>query len=370
MDNTEKMTIGELLKAKREEKKISLDTVASATNIAKKFIIAIEEDCFEKLPGSIHITGFVRLYGFYLEMEENFLMEKLAKQLRFEEHPPLDEIMHVSQEVGRNKKKVNPLFFLSISVFILLVIIIIYKVKTSTPEESNLANEKEKVMVFEEEMNIKKNQNLIFPEEYGNLQFKVDQINETLIHMIPEGNNLNLKPIVITKNDVFKLDFNDDGYFDIQMNVSKISDGEAVVILSRVKEIRLKDQDRFVTGTSQKTVAAETKTETREEAFKSVSVVIKNKKDYDMVVWLTRNGDNPKEELKKLEPGAQITVPILENNILNYDNIDFSDVNAAEIEVNGNKVEFDKKNATVGYLSFSLVEENNTKSLKWASVSQ
>ena len=64
-------SFGARLKREREQRKITLDEIAVATKIATRFLVAIEEDQFDQLPGGIFNKGFVRAYARHLGLDEN-----------------------------------------------------------------------------------------------------------------------------------------------------------------------------------------------------------------------------------------------------------------------------------------------------------
>jgi cytoskeletal protein RodZ len=59
------------LKREREQRKSTLDDVSISTKIATKFIVALEEEHFDQLPGGIFNKGFVRAYARHLGIDEN-----------------------------------------------------------------------------------------------------------------------------------------------------------------------------------------------------------------------------------------------------------------------------------------------------------
>ncbi len=61
---------GERLKREREKRKISLNEVAQATKIGTRYLCAIEEEKFDKLPGGIFNKGFVKAYARHLGLNE------------------------------------------------------------------------------------------------------------------------------------------------------------------------------------------------------------------------------------------------------------------------------------------------------------
>jgi len=71
-----KGTFGERLKRERELREVSLEEVAKGTRIAERFLEALENEQWEKLPGGVFGRGFVRSIARYLGLsEENLLSE-------------------------------------------------------------------------------------------------------------------------------------------------------------------------------------------------------------------------------------------------------------------------------------------------------
>jgi cytoskeleton protein RodZ len=69
-------TFGERLKREREMREVSLKEVTSATRIGPRFLEALENEEWDKLPGGIFNRGFVRSIARYLGLdEENLLAE-------------------------------------------------------------------------------------------------------------------------------------------------------------------------------------------------------------------------------------------------------------------------------------------------------
>jgi cytoskeletal protein RodZ len=71
-----KGTFGERLKRERELREVTVNEIASATRIAPKFLEALENEQWNKLPGGVFGRGFVRSIARYLGLsEENLLSE-------------------------------------------------------------------------------------------------------------------------------------------------------------------------------------------------------------------------------------------------------------------------------------------------------
>lgn len=63
-------SFGARLKREREQRKITLDDIAVSTKIGTRFLLAIEEEHFDQLPGGIFNKGFVRAYARHLGIDE------------------------------------------------------------------------------------------------------------------------------------------------------------------------------------------------------------------------------------------------------------------------------------------------------------
>jgi len=63
-------SLGELLRAERERQGISLEQVEGRTKIRRKFLEALEEGDYDRLPGGVYTRGFIRSYASFLGLGE------------------------------------------------------------------------------------------------------------------------------------------------------------------------------------------------------------------------------------------------------------------------------------------------------------
>src|SRR6516162_7931512 len=71
-----KGTFGERLKRERDLREISIEELTKATRISERFLEALENEDWAKLPGGIFGRAFVRTIARYLGLdEESFLAE-------------------------------------------------------------------------------------------------------------------------------------------------------------------------------------------------------------------------------------------------------------------------------------------------------
>lgn len=82
-------SIGHTLKRSREERNLSLDEAARATKIRKEFLLAIEDDKLEQLPGPVFARGFVWSYAEYLSLDAGSLVTRMARTSEGREIPQM-----------------------------------------------------------------------------------------------------------------------------------------------------------------------------------------------------------------------------------------------------------------------------------------
>ena len=81
---------GERLKRERELREVSMDELTKATRISTRFVEALENENWEKLPGGVFGHGFVRTIARYLGLNEEALLGEydLARAQHLAAAPP------------------------------------------------------------------------------------------------------------------------------------------------------------------------------------------------------------------------------------------------------------------------------------------
>jgi transcriptional regulator with XRE-family HTH domain len=69
---------GEHLKREREMRGVSLEEISLATRIAPRFLTALENEQWEKLPGGVFNRGFIRSVAHYLGLDEDSMVAEYA----------------------------------------------------------------------------------------------------------------------------------------------------------------------------------------------------------------------------------------------------------------------------------------------------
>ena len=74
-------TVGEILRAEREKKGVTIKDVEGATNIRALYLSAIEDNKFSVAPGEVYLKGFIRNYANYLGVDGQEMVNLYRQQI-------------------------------------------------------------------------------------------------------------------------------------------------------------------------------------------------------------------------------------------------------------------------------------------------
>ncbi|HEV1993344.1 MAG TPA: helix-turn-helix transcriptional regulator, partial [Candidatus Acidoferrum sp.] len=74
----EKTTFGEHLRREREMRGVSLEEISAATRIGVRFLEALENEQWDRLPGGVFNRGFIRAVARFLGLDEEGLVGEYA----------------------------------------------------------------------------------------------------------------------------------------------------------------------------------------------------------------------------------------------------------------------------------------------------
>jgi hypothetical protein len=77
--------IGEILKKRREEKKLRIDDVKVDTFTSKKYIVALEEGRIDGFPAEVYYLGFLKRYAIYLKLNPDELVSMYYNSVKQKE---------------------------------------------------------------------------------------------------------------------------------------------------------------------------------------------------------------------------------------------------------------------------------------------
>jgi len=94
-------SLGENLRLAREEKGYSLEQVSRETNIAARYVQALETEDFSSFPGEPYLLGFLRNYSEYLGVDVQVQLS-LYRALKIQEQPiPVEQLLRSPVPVGK-----------------------------------------------------------------------------------------------------------------------------------------------------------------------------------------------------------------------------------------------------------------------------
>ena len=104
-ENESQIQIGKKLRDARQEKGYTLDDLQQLTKIQKRYLIAIEDEKFDELPGDFYVRAFIKQYANTVGLDGNELLTEFNEQLpkaKTEEYSD-----HISQavETRANRRK-------------------------------------------------------------------------------------------------------------------------------------------------------------------------------------------------------------------------------------------------------------------------
>ncbi len=82
-------TIGQVLKAAREQKGVTASQAAAATRMKVQVVEALERDDYSRIAAPMYVRGFLKLYGEYLGLEPAPLIQEYMELHSPKERPSL-----------------------------------------------------------------------------------------------------------------------------------------------------------------------------------------------------------------------------------------------------------------------------------------
>jgi cytoskeletal protein RodZ len=127
---------GAHLKSERELRGVTIDEVASKTKIHARYLHALENNQFEKLPGEVFINGFIRSMAKVIGADENELLSAYSDII--EQSPNEDKDLN---KPAKEKPKLKINFILILSLIILFFGGVIWGLKLSFQKDNKVLPE-------------------------------------------------------------------------------------------------------------------------------------------------------------------------------------------------------------------------------------
>lgn len=139
--------IGDKLRSAREAKGLSIEDIEKATKIQGRYLTAIEQDEFDKLPGDFYVRAFIRQYAQVVGLDGKQLLSEYHNEIPQAEPEEYveDSIDNKSEEVRKttsSKKKLWKEYLprIIVGVGIIVVILVCYVVYAHFSAGNNQSN--------------------------------------------------------------------------------------------------------------------------------------------------------------------------------------------------------------------------------------
>lgn len=108
-------TLGDILKAGRKKKNVSLDEAEEETKVRLKYLEALEEGRYELLPASVYAVGFLAKYAEFLEIDKEPLVSQFMQERGLERQ---------FAKIAPERKIKEPVFSVTPKFLIILAIVL------------------------------------------------------------------------------------------------------------------------------------------------------------------------------------------------------------------------------------------------------
>ena len=237
-------SIGDKLKGHREQKGHSIEQIARDTNIAKRYLEALEAEDFSVFPGDPYLIGFLRNYADYLGIDPDEMVS-LYKNFQIQSQPvPLDELL-----ISNDRK---PIVLIAIIVVVVIglgvagyffvpKLLAILPRRDRSREVAVEDTESTGSAVYELrdeilERRFQEKDTITIPFKDSQYQIRLTDIRDDLTLSVPGGTN------ILRIGDERAIDLDGDAKMDIKVSLTDIDAG------AKIKSAVLRF-DRFVKTT-------------------------------------------------------------------------------------------------------------------------
>lgn len=139
------MEIGIRLREAREAKDISLDALQETTKIQKRYLVAIEEENFQVLPGKFYAKAFIKEYASAVGLDADELLADYKDEVPIKEDEEAVQYTRIEKTRKDSVIKNSNLFSLMPTIIVVLLVISIIFVAWTLYQKSALDNETDPV---------------------------------------------------------------------------------------------------------------------------------------------------------------------------------------------------------------------------------
>ncbi|MCF6515797.1 DUF4115 domain-containing protein [Lactobacillus sp. S2-2] len=221
MENEENnnLNIGDRLKQSRIEKGLSLDEIQQKTKIQKKYLIAIEENNLNELPGDFYIRAFTKQYAATLGFDSNELLDDYEDSIPdTNTNEYMDKISEntietrsAKNKVSERNSKIKGAFSISVIVGIVLLILLVIWFASAKLSNNSSNNDNQSISVSGESNKESKrdnNQDAKKETKTKNKKIKNKSKTTSISKVSQSGSDVSFKVSTSKKVNIIKLSSN------------------------------------------------------------------------------------------------------------------------------------------------------------------
>lgn len=192
--------IGEKLRNAREEKGLTIADIEKATKIQSRYLTAIEQNDFEKLPGDFYVRAFIRQYAQIVGLDGKELLSEYhqdipeAKPDEYVENS-IDNKSKEVQETTNNKKNLwkNYLPRIAVGLGVIIVLLVVYVLYAHLSTSSQNNNADSNVTVSSQKSSSKKKANPVVKKKKSSVKIAKITDNQYQVTGLKKNRTLEVK---------------------------------------------------------------------------------------------------------------------------------------------------------------------------------
>ena len=231
--------LGAIFKETREKQGKTLEDAVKETKIAKKYLIAIENENFDIFPGETYLIGFIRNYAQFLGLNPDEMIQRY-KSYKIQEQPtPIEQLT-------ARPRKTKYIVMLAAILGIIAISVVSYTIlnkknaitvkeektikKVEAVEKKEPVTSKEYITMEESELirDFTEGDVIRIPFNNKSYNLKIDKVGNGMDFTVDKI------PFTMEKDEIVEIDFNKDGKKDIFMKINNIQGNVVNVTLKRI----------------------------------------------------------------------------------------------------------------------------------------
>jgi cytoskeletal protein RodZ len=215
--------LGETLRRAREEKGLTVESAARDTNIARRYLAALEEEDFAQFPAEAYALGFLKNYSEYLGLDVNEILS-LFRAIKIQEQPlPMKELLTKTSRAPR-----------ALSLIIILVVVLggagtgaffLWKGRRDEKKQEVAVHVPTNYMLEPGilEQRFYAGDSLTVPVNGDLYKFTLANLGEVVTIDAPSGS------LILDLSQTVSVDINDDGVNDLEISLEDYSRNEPLM---------------------------------------------------------------------------------------------------------------------------------------------